>query len=95
MTNGILPENILADEVNKIDINGVEVRKGTVGAVLANIDLLEIDGIPSEQKDAALKTIESLVPSMIAMGLNKHVIWKNPKVQLLFDNQVQHVTMIK
>ena len=35
------PEDIISDTQNEIMLNGVTVRKGTVGAFLANIDTLE------------------------------------------------------
>lgn len=42
MTNNLIrPENILPDGVDSTFINGKMVRKGTIAAFLANLELLE------------------------------------------------------
>ncbi len=88
---GILPEDVLSEETNNRDINGVNIRKGTVAAVLANIDILENCNSSSETKRVALQTIQNLVPALIALGLGKHVIWKNQDVQRLIDEALKKI----
>ena len=87
--NGILPEDILPDHINQIEINSVGIRKGSVVAVLANIELLEDESNSYETKQNALQVIKSLVPGLIAAGMHKHVIWKNLEVQGLFDHELK------
>ena len=81
--SGIKPSDILPDNVNSIMINGVEVRKGSVAAVVANIQQLESANATEESKQAAIDAIKSLVPSLRAQGLLNHVTFNNPVVQAL------------
>lgn len=82
---GVNPADILPENVNSLEINGVVVRKGTVAAVVANIELLEDENSTEQIKEDALNTIKSLIPSLHAQGLTKHVTWKNAVVQALID----------
>lgn len=84
-SNAISPEDILPDDVNESKINGIQVRKGTVAAVLANIDILENSNATEDEKNNAISMITQLAPALVAIGLHKHVVWKNKKVQALID----------
>ncbi len=87
----IRPEDILADGADTTIINGKVLRKGTVAAFLANIDLLENEHTSEQQKHEALKLLEELAPAIITLGLHHHVIFKNKHVeQLLVDTQRKH-----
>lgn len=86
---GILPKDILADNIDSKEINGLNVRKGTIAAVLANIDILESSSSSTQLKQTALKTIKDLVPSLIALGLHKHVTWNNLHVQSLINEAIK------
>jgi len=79
--NSIRPEDILPDEVNSTNIEGVNVRKGTVAAFLANIAILEDAASTSEDKKEALGMLKELAPAVIAINLHKHVVFKNPQVE--------------
>lgn len=84
--NSVKPEDILADDQNTAILNGVSVRKGTVAAFLANADILENPNPTQEQKHEALMMIKELAPAVIAGGLHKHVVFKNPQIeQILVD----------
>ena len=41
MNKALRPEDILPGNLDKTMINGVPVRKGTVGAFLANVEMFE------------------------------------------------------
>lgn len=89
MTNtSIRPEDILADEANTTEVNGVKMRKGTVAAVLANANILESSTSSEQQKQDALQTIKELAPALVALGLNTHVTWKNKQIQKILDEVV-------
>lgn len=82
MTNkGILPSDIIPDGADFTQINGVQVRKGTVAAFLANINLVENPHASAEDKKQALHTIQELAPAVIATGLQNHVTFKNSQVE--------------
>lgn len=86
--NSIKPEDILPDGIDSIAMNGKIVRKGTIAAFLANIDMIESPAVTKEQKQAALDTMKDLAPAVIAIGLHKHVTFKNPEAEkILIDTQ--------
>lgn len=80
-STAIRPEDILADGIDKTIINGTVIRKGTVAAFLANIDIFESVNTNDQQKQDALQMLHELAPSIIAVGLQKHVVFKNPIIQ--------------
>ncbi len=82
---GVRPEDILSDDVNALEIDGIQARKGSVAAVLANANILESETASDEEKESAMSIIEELAPTLVAIGLYRHVTWKNKKIQAVFD----------
>lgn len=80
----VTPQDILADGVDKTIIGGKEVRKGTVAAFLANIDIFESAHSSQEERDAALDALRTLAPDVKTIGLPRYVTFKNPLVEQLF-----------
>lgn len=87
---GVKPEDVLADGVDTTHINGKTIRKGTVAAFLANIEIME-DGNASEQiRQGATNMIKELAPAIVTLGLHKHVLFRNPQIeQILLDEVLQ------
>lgn len=84
--HSVRPEDILPDGIDSTAFNGKVIRKGTIAAFLANSDILENAGSTSEQKQAAIDTMNELAPAIIIIGLHKHVVFKNPLIeQILVD----------
>ncbi|KTD02225.1 hypothetical protein OQJ19_02905 [Fluoribacter gormanii] len=84
--SSIRPEDILPDGVDNTSINGKIVRKGTIAAFLANVAILEKQNSTEMQKQEAIKTMKELAPSVIAIGLHQHVVFKNKEIeQILID----------
>lgn len=82
----VRPEDVLPDGVDSAVINGKMVRKGTIAAFLANIAILEDPATTEKQKQEAINLMKALAPAVVAIGLHKHVTFKNPEVeQLLLD----------
>ncbi len=79
--NSIHPEDILPDGVDSTVINGNEIRKGTIAAFLANVEIFESAKTTAKHKQAALATMKELAPAVIIIGLYKHVVFKNPQVE--------------
>lgn len=77
----LTPEEILPDGDDFTDINGLKVRKGSIAAVLANIEILESHDSSKNEKQRAINIIKKLAPALNAIGLNKHVTWNNPEVR--------------
>jgi hypothetical protein len=87
MTNkGIKPDDILADNQDFAQLNGVTVRKGSIAAFLKNVDLFEDSNSTESQKAGALDTIKELAPIIIASGLHRHATFKNKVIQDILNN---------
>ena len=82
--NAIQPEDILPDGNDTAEINGLVVRKGTVAATLANIEVIEDSASDHATKTEALNIIKILTPSLKAIGLLKHMQFRNPEIERLF-----------
>ena len=63
------PEDVLPDDVNRGEINGVSIRKGSVGAFLANARILADPAASAEDRAAAERDLVALLPAMRALGL--------------------------
>ena len=84
--NSIRPEDLLPNGQDTTIINGKEVRKGTIAAFLANTDILESQNATEEQREDAIDMLKELAPGVIAIGLHRHVQFKNAQVeQILLD----------
>lgn len=82
----IQPEDIIADGIDTIEANGQIVRKGTIAAFLANVEIFENRKANEQQKQEAITALKKLASGVVAIGLHKHVTFKNPKIeQILTD----------
>ncbi|WP_129416513.1 hypothetical protein [Pseudomonas aeruginosa] len=62
-------EDILPDRQDRIRLGGVEIRKGSVGAFIANARLLLEEELPAEQRRQAEDDLRALLPAIRALGL--------------------------
>ena len=62
-------EDVLPDQQNEGQFNGVTVRKGTVGAFLANARLWLDAATGSAERDSAERDILDALPALHALGL--------------------------
>lgn len=81
ITCSIKPEDILPDGVDRTNFGGKEIRKGTIAAFLANTNILEDPNASSLQKQQAIAAMKELAPAVIAIGLHKHVNFKNSEAE--------------
>ncbi|WP_112219995.1 hypothetical protein [Legionella quinlivanii] len=79
------PEDILADGVDYTVIKGVPVRKGTVAAFIANIQIIEDPDSSDLARQNAWETMKNLAPTLVATGLTDHVHFKNPNVERMLQ----------
>lgn len=63
------PQEVLPDHVDEAEFNGVTIRKGSVGAFLANARSLRDPAVADPARDVALRDIEALLPALRALGL--------------------------
>lgn len=85
----VRPEDLLPDNQNTVNLDGIIGRKGSIAAFLKNIDLLENPSSSPEQQTNALAAMKELAPVLIATGLHRHAVFKNPLVQRLLDEEAR------
>ena len=61
-------DEILADKVNETEVNGVVIRKGSVGAFLANAKTFADPNASSEARSIAERDIIEGLPALRALG---------------------------
>ena len=74
---------MLADNKDHASFNGTIIRKGSIAAFIKNVDLLELDA----ENPGAMAALKELAPAIVAVGLHKHVTFKNKLVQDLLDRE--------
>ncbi|MCW8409953.1 hypothetical protein OQJ13_13315 [Legionella sp. PATHC035] len=79
--NSVRPEDILPDGVDTALIDGKSVRKGTIAAFLANADIFEHPNSTEQQKEEAIEAMKEFAPVVIAVGLHRHVVFKNKEIE--------------
>ena len=62
-------EEVLPDDVNQNEINGVVIRKGSIGAFLANAKTLADPAASAEARAIAERDIVQALPALRATGL--------------------------
>ena len=62
-------EEVLPDDVNQNEINGVVIRKGSIGAFLANAKTLADPAASAEARVIAERDIVQALPALRATGL--------------------------
>jgi hypothetical protein len=84
----VKPEDVLPDGVDTANIGGKQVRKGTIAAFLANVDIFEDAHASEEQKQEAFAAMKGLAPGVITIGLHRHVKFKNPQIEKILQETV-------
>lgn len=62
-------QELLPDHLDEVHINGIAIRKGSVGAFLANAAALEDPAVIGPAREAVLNDIAAVVPALRALGL--------------------------
>jgi hypothetical protein len=80
MPEPVLPEHLMPDEKNFADVNGITVRKGTMGAFLANLRILS--GMPhdSPDREAIIEQLRQAIPTMRENGLFELFTFRSPEL---------------
>lgn len=79
------PEDLIPDSANYFEKDGIKIRKGTMASAVTNAEIVESTNSSIEEQTRAIETLKSIAPQLCAFGLNKHFIWRNPKIQAIFD----------
>lgn len=68
-TAPISPKDVLPDQVDRAEVNGVMVRKGTVAAFLQNAMRWSDTATPAKDRDAFEREITNSIPALQALGV--------------------------
>jgi hypothetical protein len=78
-------EERLPDDVNEGDINGVRVRKGTVGAFIANAKVLSDPVATAQARAVAERDLIDALPALRALGLFEVLSIRDDKLRALVE----------
>ena len=78
--------DILPDDINTGTFNGIPVRKGTVGAFLANARVWADPLTPANERTVAEKDIVDALPALRALGLFDLLEIRDPALRALADS---------
>lgn len=78
-------EDVLADDVNEVKIDGAIVRKGSVGAFLANARLLAPMAADAPERAAIVDDIRDLMPALRALGLFEVFELRDPALRAVIE----------
>ena len=84
------PEDVLPDDVNRGEINGVSIRKGSVGAFLGNARILADPAASAEDRAAAERDLVALLPGMRALRLFDVFAIRDEKLRALVDRHLSN-----
>lgn len=79
------PQDILPDNQDHVQIDGVSVRKGSVGAFLATVRDWQDPASDAATRVAAEADLRSLLPALHALGLFQVLTARDPALQRLID----------
>ena len=77
--------DVLPDHVNEGEFDGITVRKGSVGAFLANARILANRSASPEACSAAERDILELLPALRALGLFDVFEIRDEKLRVFVD----------
>jgi flavocytochrome c len=78
MTQPVLPEHLLPDDKNFAEVNGITVRKGTMGAFLANLRILSSMPRDAPNREAIVEQVRQALPTMRENGLFELFTFRSP-----------------
>ncbi|OZG70158.1 hypothetical protein BTA51_27165 [Hahella sp. CCB-MM4] len=79
-------EEMLPDNQNTVEINGVTIRKGSVGAFLASARVLSDSRVSESDRVMARRDIVELLPGLRAMGLFEVFQVRNEQLRALVES---------
>lgn len=79
------PQDILPDHQNEVQVNGLTVRKGSVGAFLASVRARQDPTSDDATRATAEADLRALLPGLHALGLFQVLAARDPALQRLID----------
>ena len=81
------PQDILPDQQDDVQVNGLTVRKGSVGAFLASVRDWQDPAGSAATRAAAEAYLRELLPALHALGLFQVLTARDPALQVLIDGE--------
>lgn len=78
-------EDLLPDDQNQTERQGVVIRKGSVGAFLVNAQAWCDANTDAQQRTVAERDLLALLPALRALGLFEVLMIRDPQLQRLVD----------
>jgi len=79
------PQDILPDHQDDVQVHGLTVRKGSVGAFLASVRDWQEPAGSTATRAAAEADLRELLPALHALGLFQVLAARDPALQRLID----------
>lgn len=79
-------DDMLKDDEHNRDFGGVNVRKGTIAAFIANVRVMTDPDAASDEISTARADIVSAVPALRAVGLLEVMSIKDERVRALVES---------
>lgn len=79
------PEQMIPDEKNTVTLNGITVRKGSVAAFMANIEIIEREKSNSDIYQEALTDLLSLIPVIEGTGFFRLFTIKSARIREIIE----------
>lgn len=86
MNKALRPEEILADGVDFTIRNGHKLRKGSIAAIVANIQVVEDENSLQEEKESSFTILKELSTTWFALEMDKYMNFKNKDIQAMFND---------
>ncbi|ASC91534.1 hypothetical protein [Alcaligenes faecalis] len=80
--------DILPDHASEVQIDGTTIRKGTVGAFLANAAALREPDVSDAQRQRALNDIVAALPALKALGLFDALEIRDPQLRDFVESRL-------
>jgi hypothetical protein len=80
MPEPVRPEHLMPDDQSFAQVNGVTVRKGTMGAFLANLKILSSMPRDSPDREAIIEQLRQGIPTMRENGLFELFTFRSPEL---------------
>lgn len=77
--------DILPDHTNEVQINGTTIRKGSVGAFLANAVAFRDPAVTGLARKSVLNDIEAALPALRALGLFDVLEIRDPQLRAFVE----------
>lgn len=81
------PKDLLPDEINSVEKDGITIRKGTIGAFTENIKIIESFDEGDSKFSEAVSDLLELVPALQKLGFFDFYSVKSVKVRTLIQER--------